>query len=495
MLAGRIDAGSGFGETRSKLRNFEAWNTPGRAHRENAFQTEVRALAQVLATDSTEDSAEGINLALDLLISGLGASVAAFYTSRPRSLASADTPAETGTKAGAKTSQMTFSRQSFRSIRGMAAGAGGLGGHAAFQSCLQDTLDLARLPDRGEALRAGEARRVFWPQAIVRPQLRGAAGSAQWQSVSPLSHALLLIPCLGPEGLLGLFAVDGGLASRRGTQSILTHAALLGTQVASLIERKRLEAELASLRKLRADGDRLETLGRVATSVAHDFNNVLTAIGGNAELLEIALPEDAKEHIEVREIVEATQRAADLVEEVLSFGRRRKSGARRVNLAELIARLTPITRRVAGGRMDVEVELPPDLPSIELNPARFERVLLNLASNARDAQPVQRPSAGSLSLSVRNVRLGDSRSRELEEVSLPDGEYVCLCVEDDGCGMDNEVRKKAFEPFFTTKGEGRGTGLGLATCAEVMGELGGAVVVDSAPGEGTRFDLYFPVAP
>lgn len=489
MLAGQVDHGDRSGEARAKARDLEAWAVPGDSSREAAFQTEVSALAQALTAGAAGSSQGGIDRALDVLVSGLGATAAAFYAPTP-------TPRPSGSDGLSKEG---FTRRQSWPVDEPADGA------RVSRPPLPAELDLVRLPDQGEALLAGRARRVFWPQMAGLARTRGSIRPTGWESVPRLSHALLLVPCLGPEGLLGVFGVDGGLASQRGSGSVLTSATLLGTLVASFLERKRLETELASLRARRAQSERLETLGRVAASVAHDFNNVLTAIGGNAELLEMALPEDAKEQTEVREIVEASARAADLVEEVLSFGRGREEGVRRVSLAEVVSRLEAVTRRVAGNGIDVLVDIRADLPSIELNPGRFERVLLNLASNARDAQPENRPRPGVLALSARSVGVGgqsraeDSNSTFARRVvsppaELPAGQYLCLRVEDDGCGMDLSVQAQAFEPFFTTKGEGRGTGLGLATCAEIMRDLGGAVAVDSAPGDGTVFDLYFPVA-
>ncbi len=495
MLAEPVDHGNRSGEARANTGNLGPWSVPDDSSREAAFQTQVSTLAQALAAGAAGFRAGGVDRALEVLISGLGATAAAFYTPT-----SAPIPRPSGLAAGL--SKVGFTRQQSWPVNDSADSVAGPRGS---RPSLPAELDLERLPNQGAALLAGQARRVFWPQMAGLARTRGAVRPTQWESVPRLSHALLLIPCLGTQGLLGVFSVDGGLASQRGSESVLSSATLLGTLVASFLERSRLETELESLRARRAQSDRLETLGRVASSVAHDFNNVLTAIGGNAELLEMALPEDAKEQTEVREIAEASARAAQLVEEVLSFGRTREEGVRRVSLAEVVSRLEAITRRVAGNGMDVIVDLRADLPRIELNPGSFERVLLNLASNARDAQPENRSCAGVFALSARSVYIGGQCRGEDPDstlkgrvvsppAELPADEYLCLRVEDDGCGMDLSIQDKAFEPFFTTKGEGRGTGLGLATCAEIMRELGGAIAVDSAPGEGTAFDLYFPVA-
>lgn len=494
MLAGQVDQGNRSGKARSNAQDPKAWDVSGDAVREAAFQAGVIELGQALAAEPAGSRQSGIDRVLAVLVSGLGASSATFYAPDPKPSSRSRAVSETVSKTVFRRRQ-SWPADSWRD--------GALGSRPS----LPVDFELPRLPDHGKALLAGRARRVSWPQTagLARNQAEARPMPSGWKSVPRLSATLLLVPCLGPEGLLGVLGVEGGLASQRGSRSVLSSATLLGTLVASFLERNRLETELAALRAGRAHSERLETLGRVASSVAHDFNNVLTAIGGNAELLEMSLPHDAKEQTEVREIAEASARAAELVEEVLSFGRAREEGSCRVSLAEEISRLEAITRRVAGKGMDVVVDLPVDLPRIAVNPGRFERVLLNLASNARDAQPASRPRAGVLALSARTVRVGGRRAAEHSSTAfaqrvtsppeeLPAGEYLCLRVEDDGCGMDLSVQEHAFEPFFTTKGEGGGTGLGLATCAEIMGEMGGAVAVESAPGEGTAFDLYFPVA-
>ncbi|MFK7895517.1 MAG: sensor histidine kinase [Myxococcota bacterium] len=458
MSVGQIESEVVIGTPGAQARtDVSGWRTPPRdaASREAAFVQRVAALAPALASRSAEAWSDAVDDALETLTLGLDAESAAFYT------------------AAAPCSESLTSPSSFARTRASHRQARPFHPCARGNRKLPAQFDLDRLPEQRQAILSGHAQRVFVPD--VGLSLAGM-------------DALLVVPCLGSTGLYGFFLVRSGWATRRGSDLVLASASLLGSVMASFLERHRLQAELAARRDRLERADRLATLGQVASSVAHDFNNVLTVIDGNAELLEMILPADAKGLTEVQEISEAAQHASQMVEEMLSFARPKEMETERVSLAKLIHGLERMTKRVAGNGIDVDIDISPDLPCIDLNPGRFERLLLNLASNARDAQPENRPRPGRFALSAERLRV-DSTS-----AGVPNGEYVCLRVEDDGCGMDASIRDKVFEPFFTTKPEGQGTGLGLATCAEVMREVGGAALIESVPGEGTAFELFFPVA-
>lgn len=364
------------------------------------------------------------------------------------------------------------------------------------------SIDLERLPDQGCGLRAGELQRLAGMPCLGA--LDGQAASRthdRWLSV----RATLYIPCLSPAGLLGFFAVEGGIAASRWGGRILDRAELVGHQFAALLERRRLSQELSETRMRQSHEERLETLGRVASGVAHDFNNVLTAILGYADLLEMELDEKGDGRRELGEIREAATRAAGLVEQVLGFGRVRQEGIQSVALADCVTDVQGMLERVLGDRIELRLDLEASAAPHAAGAARvridrggFERALLNLASNARAALADVEEDP-SFSVSLRKITI-DAEGRDTTAVgSAPVlgvrvGEHMRLTARDNGCGIEPALLSKIFEPFYTTKQSSGGTGLGLSTTAEVLRESRGGIRVESAPGEGAVFHLYFPVS-
>jgi signal transduction histidine kinase/CheY-like chemotaxis protein len=230
---------------------------------------------------------------------------------------------------------------------------------------------------------------------------------------------------------------------------------------------------------------KMEAVGRLAGGIAHDFNNLLTVILGNAELLARKCPEQARE---VRPITAAAQSASTLTRQLLAFSRRSVLRPRAVDLNAAVQSSAEMLRRLIGEDVRVSLALDVALWRVRADPAQVQEVLLNLATNARDAMP----HGGSLRIETRNVSRDEPRAGALR--SAPAGDFALLAVADDGTGMTDDVRARIFEPFFTTKEVGRGTGLGLSMVFGIITQLGGAVDVDSAPGEGARFRLFFPRA-
>lgn len=362
------------------------------------------------------------------------------------------------------------------------------------------SIDLASLPDRGLQLGRGEALRLGGTMPFSK--LEGD-GEVRLMTAWSLAHGCLYVPCVGPAGLLGFFKVDGGLAANRWSEALVGQATLVGCLVSNFLERHRLASELDGIRLRQGHDERLETLGRVAGSVAHDFNNVLTAILGYADLLEMEMTEHSRGRPELAEIRAAATRATGLVHEILSFGRSRGSGTESVDLVELLTNLEGMVRRVVGKGTRVELRLAAGLDPIWVDPGRLERVILNLASNAHDALPKPctsngSDSAGTFELSTRSITIDAARCDSADEqdprIPIPElrpGRYVRLSARDNGSGIDSALQTRIFEPFFTTKGTG--TGLGLASVAEILREAHGAVRVETRLGSGTSFHLYFPV--
>jgi signal transduction histidine kinase len=220
----------------------------------------------------------------------------------------------------------------------------------------------------------------------------------------------------------------------------------------------------------------MDTIGRLAGGLAHDFNNVLATIMAGASLLdESFVPEDPRRR-DVRMLLDAAARGAAMARRLLALSRRQPAEPRPLDLNVSLDGLRPLLGRLVGASVEVRFTLTPDLPRVLADPVEIEQVLLNLAVNAQQAMP----GGGRLGFRTRLVHRSDRRWAELS-------------VADNGVGMDDAARAHIFEPFFTTKGEG--TGLGLATVYGIVSRSGGEIDVESAPGAGTTFRVRFPALP
>jgi PAS domain S-box-containing protein len=239
-----------------------------------------------------------------------------------------------------------------------------------------------------------------------------------------------------------------------------------------------LEAQLFEARKL-------ESVGRLAGGIAHDFNNILTAVIGYADL---SLDEPAGTDISefVVGIRDAAERAAGLTQQLLAFSRRQILQPQVLDVNEVVGGLESMLRRLIGEQVMLKIAPDPAAGCLRADRTQLEQVLLNLALNSRDAMP----SGGQLVIGTSHQKYtSGNRSRPRE---IGPGEYAVISVTDTGLGMDAQTRDHIFEPFFTTKSQGRGTGLGLATTYGIIKQSEGSVLVDSTPGRGTTFRLFFP---
>jgi CheY-like chemotaxis protein len=230
----------------------------------------------------------------------------------------------------------------------------------------------------------------------------------------------------------------------------------------------------------------MEAVGRLAGGVAHDFNNILTAVLGYSELLlQRSAPSDPI-HRHADEIRKSAERAASLTQQLLAFSRRQPVQLRVLNPNELVADIEKMLRRLVGENIRMVTVCSPDLGHVRADAGQLQQIIMNLVVNARDAMP----DGGTLTLQTANVQFDETYVRAYPEATV--GDYVMLAISDTGVGMTAEVKEHLFEPFFTTKGVGGGTGLGLATCYGIVKQSGGHINVYSESGRGTVFRIYLP---
>ena len=229
------------------------------------------------------------------------------------------------------------------------------------------------------------------------------------------------------------------------------------------------------------EAQKLETLGQLTGGVAHDFNNLLTPVIGNLDLLRRRFPDDPRAQRLIDGGLQAASRAATLVQRLLAFARRQDLQPRPVAIPALLEGMSDMLARSLGPTIDVDIAFTPDLPAARVDPNQLELALLNLAINARDAMPGGGP-----------LRIEASEVDRPGVGSLSAGHYIRIAVIDGGLGMDRDTLARAVEPFFSTKGQGKGTGLGLSMVHGLAAQLGGMLVLTSAPGQGTTAEILLP---
>lgn len=256
-------------------------------------------------------------------------------------------------------------------------------------------------------------------------------------------------------------------------------------EVIGATESVRDVAELRDRQDAVARTQRLESIGRLAGGVAHDFNNILSVILGYTSLLESSLSPDDPNRADVQEIAHAGRRASRLTDQLLTYARRQIIEPRVVDLAALLGELNPMLERLLGENIELRWAIRDGTGMVVADPGQLEQVVVNLAINARDAMP----AGGRLAIETALVALGSDAAVSRD---LTPGDYVLISVSDTGTGMSPEVQSRIFEPFFSTKSPGHGTGLGLATVEGIVHQIGGAIAVDSEPGRGTTFKVFIP---
>ncbi len=241
-------------------------------------------------------------------------------------------------------------------------------------------------------------------------------------------------------------------------------------------DRKRLETELQQ-------AQRLEAVGTLAGGIAHDFNNLLSVVMGHCELLEYQAEPGSPQAKHAAEIRRAAEKATMLTRQLVAFSRGQQAQLKQVNLNNVIRGTQQVLRSMIGEQIELMMLLDPELGPIWADPSQMEQVIFNLALNARDAMP----GGGKLIIETASQEL-----RAEVQGGLPPGHYVQLSVTDTGIGMPPDIMDRIFEPFFTTKEKYKGTGLGLSTVYGIVQQCKGSIRVDSTPGQGTSFTLFFP---
>ncbi len=245
--------------------------------------------------------------------------------------------------------------------------------------------------------------------------------------------------------------------------------------------------ELKTLENQFVQSQKMQAVGQLAGGVAHDFNNILTAITGHADLL---LQRHDSKHVDYEDLVQIKQnsnRAAALVRQLLAFSRKQTLLPKSLKLDDTLSELSHLLNRLLGEKVELKTEHGVDLKPVRVDERQFEQVVMNLVVNARDAMP----EGGTVLIRTRNLHLNEELNRD--RATVHPGDYVVIEVHDTGNGIPPDKRAMIFEPFYTTKKVGEGTGLGLSTVYGIIKQTGGFVFVDSEIGKGTCFSIYLPV--
>ncbi|MDH4248463.1 MAG: ATP-binding protein, partial [Deltaproteobacteria bacterium] len=231
---------------------------------------------------------------------------------------------------------------------------------------------------------------------------------------------------------------------------------------------------------------RLESIGALASGIAHDFNNILTPMLSFTELLQRKNEKNTSQMDYLQRLEKGILRAKALIAKIQQFSKNRKSDEsyHAVNLEKMVPEVLDLIRNSLHSTIEVKSDLSANLPRIFGDESEIHSILINLCINASHAMP----EGGQL-----QIGLSVPPAQVISKIQIPYGRYLCLSVRDTGCGMDRQTQEKIFEPFFTTKEVGKGTGMGLATVYGILKRMGGYIEVESSPGQGSKFSIYFPV--
>jgi len=268
---------------------------------------------------------------------------------------------------------------------------------------------------------------------------------------------------------------------------VLTIAGTRGLGEAAVILSIKDNSEADRLKRQVAQATKMQAVGQLAGGVAHDFNNILTAIIGYCDLMMMRHSPGDSDYDDIQQIRSNSNRAAGLTRQLLAFSRQQTLRPQVLQLPDVIAEVSNLLKRLLGETVTLQLKHGRNLGAVRADPGQLEQVIVNLAVNARDAMP------GGGTLTVSTFSVSADEARKIGSDILPIADYTALRVADTGTGIPANILSKIFEPFFTTKEVGKGTGLGLSTVYGIVKQSGGYIFADSEPGEGTAFTIYLPV--
>ncbi len=269
----------------------------------------------------------------------------------------------------------------------------------------------------------------------------------------------------------------------------LTIAGLRGLGDASVLLLLKDNSEEAKLKRQVAQATKMQAVGQLAGGVAHDFNNILTAIIGHCDLMLMRHTPGDSDYDDIQQIKSNSNRAAGLTRQLLAFSRQQTLRPQVLQLPDVVSEVSHLLKRLLGETVVLQVKHGRELGAVRADPGQLEQVIVNLAVNARDAMA----GTGGGKLVIQTYAVGAGQVAELGSDILPVADYTALSISDTGCGIPPSVLGKVFEPFFTTKEVGKGTGLGLSTVYGIVKQSGGFIFADSKVGQGTSFVIYLPV--
>ncbi|HEX4350364.1 MAG TPA: ATP-binding protein [Verrucomicrobiae bacterium] len=359
------------------------------------------------------------------------------------------------------------------------------------------------------ALRKAGYEPVF-ERVSTAPAMRTALEKQKWEIVisdyeMPQFGGLEALQTLKESGLdLPFILVSAAVSEETAVAAMKAgaHDYIMKRKLARLgpaIERELREAQTRIARKEAEDAlrqseeqlrhtQKMDAVGRLAASVAHDFNNILTAIMGHTSMMLKQINPGHPLRKNAEPIEKCAQMAAALTKQLLAFSRKEPPARCTLQLNDAILNIEIMLRRLISGDIEFQTTTDPEAGYINADPNQIEQVIMNLVVNARDAMP----NGGKLTIATARAGLGESVRKDDSTLDMQD--HVLLVISDTGMGMSDEVKTHLFEPFYTTKPAGKGTGLGLATCFGIVKQNNGQIEVQSEIGKGTTFKIYFPRA-
>ena len=347
----------------------------------------------------------------------------------------------------------------------------------------------------GMALIDRDGRFVHMNDAFVRATRLNAAAPPLYpgdlvvrEDKGPLADAVRRLA----GGLVNSTDMTVRLADAPDEPVAISIAGARGLGDAAVIISLKDSGEESKLKRQVAQATKMQAVGQLAGGVAHDFNNILTAIIGHCDLMLMRHTPGDSDYDDIQQIKSNSNRAAGLTRQLLAFSRQQTLRPQVLQLPDIISEVSNLLKRLLGETVRLEVKHGRDLGPIRADPGQLEQVVVNLAVNARDAMHSKNPNFSG-TLTIETLAVSADEAREMDNDVLPVGDYTALRISDTGTGIPPEILPKIWEPFFTTKEVGKGTGLGLSTVYGIIKQSGGYIFADNVPTGGAEFTIFFPV--